>query len=175
VLSPLQSSSPAAPPRLGRFLAGAVAEDRGGDRGRGEPQRCSIAWNAGKGGGAGAGRGDLRGGGVRGRRAQGAARAAGAVGAPDGDRRDGARGAQLRRHDGGPEAAAEPRVGRVRGHARRARRRVLLLLAPEAALLHLQIVDSSLTELDYWGLEKLKAILTSCWIWRRHSTQEHMD
>jgi hypothetical protein len=64
---------------------------------------------------------------------------------------------------------------RVRGHARRARRRVLLLLAPEAALLHLQIVDSSLTELDYWGLEKLKAILTSGWIWRRHSTQEHMD
>jgi hypothetical protein len=42
VLSPLQSSSPAAPPRLGRFLAGAVAEDRGGDRGRGEPQRGGV-------------------------------------------------------------------------------------------------------------------------------------
>jgi hypothetical protein len=41
--------------------------------------------------------------------------------------------------DGGLEAAAEPRVGRVRGHARRARRRVLLLLAPEAALPHLRV------------------------------------
>jgi hypothetical protein len=38
----------------------------------------------------------------------------------------------------------------------------------------LQIVDSSLAKLD-WGLDKLKEILTSCWMWRRRSTQEQMD
>jgi hypothetical protein len=108
VLSPQQSSSPDEAAEAGTVpggAAGAVAEDRGGDRARGEPQRGGVPGAVRRGGqllrasvrlpgAAGAGRGDPRGGGAE-RKERHDERLAHAVGAPDGARR-----AQLRRDDG---------------------------------------------------------------------------